>query len=654
MADSIQAVSPVNATITIQPVLTAAPNENGANPNQNPLANLANGTTVEGFVVNRDANNNPILRTAIGDLQVASEIFLKTGSEVTIKVDTSVPSLAKILSVDGLTPQDYSAQNSRGLTTDTISTNTLQPLLNIRTAQPASANLPSGAPILQGIILQPQEAVAPLLTSALASAQSGPANVLAQLSQLSAGTPLRLALLDIKLPPLPVALSKVPESAALDSLLSPKVSLGQVQQIIRQTEGQPQIGGYKLTSEQPSVTAAHPQEVASSELLGGIEEEKPLQNAVKLQQQVATAKLASQSPELLVAKTALPQQSPQQSAVETSPRVQPPITEQHVTSPVPQSPRPPQLSQPQLNQPIQPNQLVANIIGHDADGANILHTPFASLKVYTPQPLPTGTTLFLQVNLSSAQQGIAGSSPVNPAVTITPLQSVAAQLTGELSSFSDVLSFLASNYPDIAREVQSKLPNLSNSLASNMVAYIAGIKSGDITDIIGKRAVKMLEISAPDILSRLRQSVGQMQTNLIESPLPHWSVIPLPIWLGAELQQLQMYISKEPPENQQHTDQQIRGQRFVLEVGLSHIGDMQFDGFVRDRSPAKSFDLMVRTAAALPDDVNQGIRGIFENAMAVTGMKGQVIFQHGRQHFVKPLAEAPSTIFEGGANTILA
>jgi hypothetical protein len=126
MTIPIQPPAPVNTVITIQPVATAIPNRDSA-PGANPLATLPAGTTVEGFVVNRDAQNNPILRTPLGDLRITSDVFLKTGSEVVFRVDTSQASLARIVTVDGLSPQEYSAQSSRGLTQDTISSSALAP-----------------------------------------------------------------------------------------------------------------------------------------------------------------------------------------------------------------------------------------------------------------------------------------------------------------------------------------------------------------------------------------------------------------------------------------------------------------------------------------------------------------------------------------------
>ena len=191
------AVAAVNPIVTIQAIGSSAAISEG-DGGANPLASMTNGTTVEGFVVNRDAKNNPILRTAVGDLRVTSEVFLKTGSEVIIRVDNSVATLARILTVDGLTPQDYSNQTQAaraGITKDTISASSLQPLLGNTAATQTKASAPTANPVLQAVVLQGQPTATnlSLLATALAASQSGPVQALAQLSQLRAGTPIRLS-----------------------------------------------------------------------------------------------------------------------------------------------------------------------------------------------------------------------------------------------------------------------------------------------------------------------------------------------------------------------------------------------------------------------------------------------------------------------------
>ena len=657
MTVPIQPPPPVNAVITIQPVTTTVPNRDSA-PSSNPLSAVPSGTTVEGFVVNRDAQNNPILRTSLGDLKVTSDVFLKTGSLVLFKVDATVASLARILTVDGLSPQDYSAQSARGLTRDTISSSALQPTLPNAQTQ---AGKPT-APVLQAIILQPQTQLqAPsLLATSLAAAQSGPLPILAQLAQLRAGTQIKLRLLDLKLPPVAIALGGLPESNKLDQFLPPKAPAAQPQPARPETAA-PTIAA-SITK--PIATAATGAAAALSTSASGATTATPAQKPIATtitNAPAVTANVVAGIPvpedELQPLKTAI---IARQEAVVTqvlsklaSPLIEPEPAHSDAKTPATtnRSEAPPtnarNVSAQTVTQPSAPNQIVANVIGHDADGANILHTTFASLKIYTAQPLPTGTTLLVQAEIE----------PQLPQATATtaPLRSTSPVAgSSPLAVFDEAIAWLQTNQPDLAREVQLRLPNISHKLASGLLSYIAAIKGGNITEIFGKRAMRMMELDAPELFAKLRQSGNDMQRGLIDSPLQHWSAVPLPLLFGHELHQAQLYISKEPPEDKNSGNIQARGQRFVLELDVSEFGPMQFDGFIRERQNLKSFDLMVRTHSALPSDVNQGIQAIFTNSMQVVGMVGQVIFQHGRQHFIHPLAEMPGTPPGGGDNTILA
>lgn len=93
---------PPQMQVQAAPVSTSATATRPELPVQ--IASLPKGTLLEGFVVNRDAQGNPILRTAKGDILVKSELFLKTGSEVLIRLSgtslQSGQSSARIVSVD--------------------------------------------------------------------------------------------------------------------------------------------------------------------------------------------------------------------------------------------------------------------------------------------------------------------------------------------------------------------------------------------------------------------------------------------------------------------------------------------------------------------------------------------------------------------------
>ncbi|MES2983600.1 MAG: hypothetical protein V4735_00230 [Pseudomonadota bacterium] len=621
MTEPIAAPAPISNLATIQPVSVTAPNPETGGSHGNPLATVPAGTTVEGFVVNRDAQNNPIVRTALGDLQVTSDVFLKTGSEVVFRVDPTQTTLARIVTVDGLTPQDYNAQNSRGLTRDTISTSGLAAALPNAPTQAASGSTSAAPanPVLQAVVLQATPATAPVLTSALQQLQTALPAVaaqLAQLNQLSAGTPLKLTVLDVRLPPIPISLAALPETHLPDSLLPPRPGTPQPQTATTLAAAPPLANATPAPAPAAYATAAPTPEADPIAAAPLTKPQAPTAPAPAVQGE-AEAPAATKQPTI---------------ATQPAPIVAPPAAPIAAKTPAVAS-----------NQPT----VEASVIGHEPDGATILHTPFATLKVYTTQPLPTGTTL-----LVSAQADATGKpAPITP---LTPGETIISSVTRTWDGLDQLISTIKTANPDLARDVQQRLPAINHHLTSNLIFFIAAVKQGDPEALLGKRLARQLELAAPELMARLRQDITQMQQAYTDSPLPHWSSIMLPMMFGQELVQARLFISKDPEQADKKTDSEGRSQRFVLEVGMNAIGPMQFDGFIKAADRTKSFDLIVRTAQPLDAEISQGIRAIFDSSAQITGIRGQLLFQAGEHHFVRPLADVRPTASGSASNTILA
>ncbi len=641
--------SPVNPVITIQPVTTIPTRGDGAAAN--PLASLASGTLVEGFVVNRDALSNPILRTPLGDLRITSDVFLKTGSEVVFRVDTSQSSLARIVTVDGLTPQDYSTQSARGLTRDTITPSGLETLgttaATTAAGTPLAATASQAKAVLQAIILQvqgesdlpaPSTPSTPTLAARVFSlAQSAPLPIVSQLASLRSGSPLRLTLVDVKLPPTPIALSNLPTSSNLGALLSPL------------SASSPSTLPADRATNSPALPTNPAGQPAGQAIPAVAAQRVPGQPAVAIAatapQNTTTNTVAAPAP---LAQGATPSLAATAYAATTA------VPAANALPNVVSRPAAPLAPAPASSQPLQPtgpHQLVASVIGHDADGANIVHTAVATLKIYTPQPLPTGTDLLVQVAPPTAEDG-ATITPL-PASPVIPGYAPATPLTQQLGVFAQLLSWLNANQPDVAQTASAHLPTLGPQLTNGLLHFLVGIRSGDVGEIIGKRALQLLELSNPDILARVRQQVEQLQAGFLATPTNAWSLLPIPLFVAGELQTAKFYIQQDPPEEGAASTSAGRGQRFILEIETSQLGALQFDGFVRSADRGKSFDLMVRSSLGLPEEVSMGIRDIFEHSLASAQLKGQIIFQSGSQHFVKPAV--PNAAFSGlGPNTILA
>lgn len=597
------AAPPINPVISIQPLTTpAATRDSGSVPTQ--LANAVPGTTVQGFVINRDAQNNPILRTPIGDILIKSDVFIKTGSEVLFRVDPSQPSFARILTIDGMEPQDYVAQSAHGLKRDTIIPGA---------ARGAQASL-------QALLLSntPPTANAIASNPLLASIATASAPVSAAIAKLQLGTALKVTLLQAQLP---------------EQIAAP-------QQAAVQAPAKPQTAPATATPNTSAPLTTKPGQPAP---LQQTTQAAPMANA-------ATARAAMQ-----------PTAIPMPEYVPSTPSVQ--LTAQaRADTLLPLPGEPPRKTESRPDQPARsptaqpaaqtapaPKQGVpVVVIGHEKDGALVLQGSFGTLKSYMPQPFPVGTKLTIALE--------PAARPSAQPIGTTPLTGDMEQITTlarDWDSLDHALRWAQTSEPAVAREIMQQIPNIGHKLTSGLLFFIAAVKGGDLRQLLGARALQTLELKAPEIAARMKQDMAQLQQFLTDSPLTNWSSVMVPMLYNNQLEHARLFF-RHDQEQEGAKGGKGADQRFILEVDLSQMGDMQFDGFVRNvKQSGKQFDLIIRSLAPLEPNISEEIRQIFENALKITGYKGYLGFQHGTEHFVRPLADTQGS---GGSqsNTILA
>lgn len=667
MADSF-AAPPVNPLVSITPLTTpAAGREATTIPPQ--LANLSPGTTLEGFVVNRDGQNNPVVRTPIGDILVKSDVFLKTGSEILFRVDPSQPGAARIVTVDGLPPQDYASNTApRGLQADTVQQPTLPTATNAALpARGAAAPVPT----LPAVLVSTAPPSPALIASfpLLAQQAAAPAN----LAKLPQGAPLRVAILQASLPatvsastpvnpapalpPAPLAATSLPTNVSFATAATPLATIPSpsepppapiatpnaaiAQPGIAQTHGAP------LALTQPTTPAAVAQPAATPSLTAANVTAAAPATVLPTSPPPATV-TAAHMPPLPIALpanvAALP--SPAQAAAQRAyggnrapPFTPAPLPATIATQATPQNSVP----TPNTTAPTIPGV----VIGHEKDGATIVQTALGTLKWHAPQKLPLQTTLQLQLEPTA----------LTP-FTVTPASSGTTEAATSLAQHWPALDeawAAARQDPMLARELAQTLPTVGPRLMSGLLFFMSAVKAGDLRQWLGNRTVAALETKLPDLAARLKGDISQLQQLWNDSPIPQWHSMMVPLMHEGALEQARLFFrhDQEHGETADKTSA-AKEQRFIVEVDLHPMGEMQFDGFVRAGERGKQFDLIVRSQAALAPALNERIRHAFDSAMEASMMRGYLGFQHGQQHFVRPLAEKPEGNDAGDAQPILA
>ncbi len=248
-------------------------------------------------------------------------------------------------------------------------------------------------------------------------------------------------------------------------------------------------------------------------------------------------------------------------------------------------------------------------------GQPVLSTPLGTLTLEIQAPLPIGSRLTLALPAEAVPQP-AGASWA-PAALGTLAHTWPA-LEETLQTLREI------GAPGAGAPAASEMvPRPGPKLTSGLLFFFAAL-GGDVGRWLGNQAMQALKSAGHEtLLTRLGQDFGQL-SRLAESPGGDWRLFFIPLLDGDQVQQLRLFLR----HGQQGSDgsdgeEDDEPTRFVVELELSHLGDLQLDGLVRD----KRFDLILRTRAPLPEFMRRDIAQIFQDANGATGYAGNIAFQ---------------------------
>ena len=487
---------------------------------QNIVPSLPVGSTLDGFIVNRDNNGNPVLRTNTGDYTFSSNYFLKIGSEVSLRIENIAGNTtAQIIRVDGQSPQ-------------------------VAQQQSAFAGEPD-------VILSPQFVAATGNAQTPANIANSASAAVALQASLAAGLSSKVTGTLISNPVVPVAGAQLPVGTEVTlNIQSVALPAGNVSTVIAQAIAQ---NGVNLNSGK---------------------------------------------------------------------------------------------------------RITATVIGNDASGEALIHTDAGVVRLAPGSGLPAGSTITFEVVDTSlpASGSISGNTLLNPtASSITQLAQrwlSLEQLYSELGGLqTDTgLDGALSTQLQILGAQQNLLPSSTISpqtISAGLFAFIAALRGGNLSDWLGAPAVKTLqERGRKELLDKLEGDF-KILSHLYNSPQTsqsqssNWQSLFFPVAVDGQVQQVRMFVKRDKDHENEDSDAQggSDNTRFVIEIDLSALGEMQLDGFVKKTGKELHFDMKIRSLQPLASDLQQEITQIFNNAATATGFSGVLSFQAVKSFPINPMNE---------------
>ena len=278
------------------------------------------------------------------------------------------------------------------------------------------------------------------------------------------------------------------------------------------------------------------------------------------------------------------------------------------------------------------------VTGATPDGGLLVNTPNGMLALDTRAALLPGTQISFTVLPAPAATSISqvGTTAETAAMALMsqPISAVSEFAVG-WPALREAIILLQAIEPLIAQQVLNNVvPGANSQMTAGVLLFMAALRGGDIRNWIGSEAVRVLEqLGRRDLLARLAGDFQQMSRVTDMPVVGDWRTLVFPFFDGHDLQQIWAFyreLKREQEENERNA------LRFVVELELSALGDLQLDGLVNERR----FDLIVRSRADLTDIVTQDIVKIFEDSLGATGMTGTLTFSSGESFPESPFREA--------------
>ena len=175
------------------------------------------------------------------------------------------------------------------------------------------------------------------------------------------------------------------------------------------------------------------------------------------------------------------------------------------------------------------------------------------------------------------------------------------------------------------------------------LSFVQAMRSGDLRQWPGDNNLRALERSGPrgaHLARALSGEVAQLGAQVRETA-GDWRTTPIPWNANGQIEKINLITRREDSADDDGDEKNKKGSsqglRFLLDLDLSRLGELQLDGMVHEE--AKTFDLVLRSHETLDDEIRRDLTGLFATANEAVGLKGGLTFQVTKK-FADPIGSS--------------
>jgi hypothetical protein len=289
--------------------------------------------------------------------------------------------------------------------------------------------------------------------------------------------------------------------------------------------------------------------------------------------------------------------------------------------------------------PLRPPPQSAEVEAITPSGSPILKTADSHFAIKMPAGIPVGSTVIFEAVPMTPGQAVPGVPPQgagNPPL----LQSGAAPEFDPMFSttwptLQEALQVIQQADPAVAQAFRYSLPTPVAHMAPAALFFLAALRRGAVENWLGGNAIKTLEAAGKKSLAdRLGKDFGKIASQSKELLIDDWRSISIPLLHDDQISQMHFYVRQQHDPGHTGKDGELKPvTRFILNLSLSRMGEMQLDGFIQK----KNFNIVLRTESSLPFEIRQEIMKHFAQGLGQVNMQGGVSFQTRQQGWVTML-----------------
>lgn len=193
-------------------------------------------------------------------------------------------------------------------------------------------------------------------------------------------------------------------------------------------------------------------------------------------------------------------------------------------------------------------------------------------------------------------------------------------------ALDEMVTTLSNLSPAAAASLIRTIPTPGNAAQMGPAAllFMAAIKAGDLSAWVGERRIDaLMRAGKTALITRMAQDVTTLSRIANEPVSGDWRGMMIPLNWQGEVHKVMLYTRRDGSE-QNGTEHSGGGQtRFIFDLSLSRMGDVQIDGLARgDR-----LDMVVRSQHPFSSPMQASMRAAYARSLTDTSLHGELTFQ---------------------------